>query len=245
MDCQAYRNLLYRALDNDLPDGDRAAFEAHRGTCPGCAREIEEHQAIRAALRALPDQPVSEGFRARWQEALSREMQAPAGPAPRRTTPLWARRRFQVAVGLAAAGILAVAIPWGPQEDRGIVQMGSAPPEAEMELEAANGADDDFGIAAWDPDETRDGRGAGPLDHPPDVWTMDGADREAVLAYLEEQGVRAGPVPEDPREVEAELDAQTWDAFRAWVEEQGWEIPEPFRHRAIEGATYPVRFRFE
>jgi hypothetical protein len=89
MTCETFRDRVFDFLEGGL--ADRAAFDAHRAACPGCAdvlRGIRENERILQAARA-PSAPP---------ELWSRIAAALARPAP--------ARRFRPGPWAAAAALL-------------------------------------------------------------------------------------------------------------------------------------------
>ena len=79
-------------LDGELTSGERSEFMAHIGSCGKCARELEDIQAVRSAVRSLPVLELPRGL---------------VPEADREVVPLHRHRGFWVG---AAAAILAIVV---------------------------------------------------------------------------------------------------------------------------------------
>lgn len=79
-------------LDGELTLAERSEFVAHIGSCGRCARELEEIQAVRSAVRSLPVLELPRGL---------------VPEADREVTPLHRHRGFWVG---AAAAVLAIVV---------------------------------------------------------------------------------------------------------------------------------------
>lgn len=108
MDCTDFLDRYSDFHDDVLGElSDRIEFERHLSSCPACARY--HHVVAQGALllRDLPDPSFREDFRDRLQHRLYlSEVEGRAGRSTPMATPL--------ALGMAAAAMLAVAAAWGP-----------------------------------------------------------------------------------------------------------------------------------
>jgi hypothetical protein len=127
MDCKECRDLMNGALDSQLGDKE-VAFREHLEQCEECKREYEELVQMMRAIHDLPDFELPDGFRSRWQQAVREEDKGNLI-----VLPLWRKRGFQMAMGIAAAALIAVNIPnvfmMGSQD----ISMDEAPLEIAME----------------------------------------------------------------------------------------------------------------
>jgi anti-sigma factor RsiW len=135
MDCKECRDLMNEALDSQLGDKE-VAFREHLEQCKECKREYEELVQMMRAVHDLPDFELPDGFRSRWQQAVRDEDKGNLI-----VLPLWRKRGFQMAMGIAAAALIAVNIPnvlmMGSQE----MSMDEAPLEMAMEEPAMEPAE--------------------------------------------------------------------------------------------------------
>lgn len=118
MNCEAFRDRVFDFLEGGL--ADRAAFEAHRAGCAGCADILRGIQLNERILRgaAVPAAPP---------ELWSRIAAAIARPAPRFRLAPWA------AAALLLIGILAFAFRPAPSLK---IQFKEVSPEAARALGA-------------------------------------------------------------------------------------------------------------
>jgi len=101
--CEVVRAALDDLLDDRLPSGRAARLSAHVVACGECAAQWRAVTELRQALRALPPEPLPEGFALRLHRRLVAA--ATAAPVPARSG--WARLVTPVAT--AALGFLAAA----------------------------------------------------------------------------------------------------------------------------------------
>ena len=79
-------DALSAYADQAMPPGEHARFQQHLQTCPLCQQQLEDMQALRQRLRALPSPALGFNLAARLEERLR---QQPPPPRPRRWPPLW------------------------------------------------------------------------------------------------------------------------------------------------------------
>ncbi len=96
-------DLLADYVDGTLPDRERAAVDAHLGTCPVCREEVELARAAVAALATLEEQDVPLGVRGPILAEAGRRFE------DRRAT-RWQRAAWAVGGAAAAALVLVVAL---------------------------------------------------------------------------------------------------------------------------------------
>ena len=103
MTCPEHDNLSAYA-DNMMTPGAHARFAAHLLDCPICRHRLDELQALRQDLRALPSPALGFDLAARLEGRLR------AGPAPRRPARSfwsgWAPTGLGAAVALASGAWL-------------------------------------------------------------------------------------------------------------------------------------------
>lgn len=58
MDCQQVRLMLSEFLDGHVVETELRMVSVHLGSCPDCASRLDEHSALRQALRGTPSRPV-------------------------------------------------------------------------------------------------------------------------------------------------------------------------------------------
>lgn len=155
MDCKECREWMSDALDSQLGDKE-AAFRDHLEQCEECKREYEELEQMTQAIHDLPDLEVPGGFRDRWQQAVRDEDKGSLI-----VLPLWRKRGFQLALGIAAAAVIAVNLPnifmMGSPEmlmDEAPLEMAMEEPAmepAELMKDAEQESRGDFGQAAEEP----------------------------------------------------------------------------------------------
>jgi hypothetical protein len=100
------KELLVGYLYDDLPDGDRARFEAHLRACVPCRNEVKAMRAVRADLAAWAPPEPDFGFRVvrGGRDASERDVIRPVVPAPVSWRAWWTP-----AAGFAAAAVLVLA----------------------------------------------------------------------------------------------------------------------------------------
>lgn len=108
MDCRRVRDLLFEAVDSDLPEAVREELEAHLVRCRFCAAEAAAVEAELEALRALPRAGVPADFLQRIHARMNEPQDL--GGAGKRFSGLFGGRRFIEAAGLAVAAMLVVVI---------------------------------------------------------------------------------------------------------------------------------------
>jgi len=113
--CDAYVEDLVAYLDGEQPDAERAAIDAHAGTCLACRRELERLRRVRALIGEL--RPVEPS--ASFEEGFWRRLDAEAP----RATPRKARVFTWSVPALAAAAVVALVsyslITRSTREERG------------------------------------------------------------------------------------------------------------------------------
>lgn len=155
MDCKECRDLMNGALDSQLGDKE-VAYREHLEQCEECKREYEELVQMMRAIHDLPDLELPDGFRSRWQQAVRDEDKGNLI-----LLPIWRRRGFQMAMGIAAAAMIAVNIPnvfmMGSQEmsmDEAPFEMAAEEPAMEPSVYMKDGeleSRGDFGQVADQP----------------------------------------------------------------------------------------------
>jgi anti-sigma factor RsiW len=95
--CDDVRDRLEALVDGELGSAERDAVEAHCGFCAACGRERARAEALRGALRGLPELEPPAGLLERVRAAATGE------PAPQ-----W-RRWWRARPALAAAAVVLVA----------------------------------------------------------------------------------------------------------------------------------------
>jgi hypothetical protein len=73
MECIISRQLLYRKLDEDLPEDERLLLDLHFSKCPACAREYRLLQLPLRLSRAMPILKPSPFFYSRLKARLAEE----------------------------------------------------------------------------------------------------------------------------------------------------------------------------
>src|SRR5215208_7003070 len=100
------KELLVAYLYDDLPDGQRGAFEAHLRGCADCRTELKALRAVRADLAAWAPPEPDFGFRVvrGGRDAAATDLR-PVAALPVQSWRAW----WTPAAGLAAAAILVLA----------------------------------------------------------------------------------------------------------------------------------------
>jgi anti-sigma factor RsiW len=110
----AFRADVGALVDGRLPERRARALEGHLRGCPACSAEHAALQGLREQLRALPAEPLPEGFAGRLQRRLA------VAPSPaRRPWPALAAMPVAAALcGFVAAAAMARPLlrPRGPEE---------------------------------------------------------------------------------------------------------------------------------
>ena len=202
MDCKQCREWINDALDSNLGDREKE-FIAHVEACNECRSEFEELKEMMQAIRNLPELEVPEGFRSRWQEAVKHAAKDLV------VIPLWRKPAFKVALGIAAAAMIALNIPdamgrfsqdW-VMEEADSVEMAMQAPTEEPEGFGDQVAEKNFGISAME-DPTAGVMGEEDVAEPMEVPAGGGGIPDGVIqshyfegqsmvsarAYLEELG---------------------------------------------------------
>ncbi len=79
MECTAVRNMLYRRIDNELSDVEKAEFDAHLAVCPFCAREYRLLSLPSRMAKAIPPVTPSPFFYRKLSVSLEGEVEKAAG----------------------------------------------------------------------------------------------------------------------------------------------------------------------
>ncbi|MCX7571771.1 zf-HC2 domain-containing protein [Tumebacillus sp. DT12] len=104
---EAYRELIQRAIDEDLSQAEQTVLDTHIETCAECRREYDEYMSLAAGLAKLSKVRPETSFAMQMTPELLRQTVEGAAPAApkRRVVPLWKR-----AVPAAAAVVLGVGL---------------------------------------------------------------------------------------------------------------------------------------
>lgn len=103
MNCRDFDRIMDDLVDGDLSPLMAEGARRHAGSCAPCATRLGYARALQQALRALPVEPASPGFRERVLEG------AGIGTGPRARRPA-ARLRPVMAAGFAATLALGIAL---------------------------------------------------------------------------------------------------------------------------------------
>lgn len=133
---EAYRELIQRAIDEDLSQAEQAVLDEHIETCAACRREYDEYMSLAAGLALLSKVRPEKSFASQMTPELLRQTVEATDPVEpqvqRRVVPLWKR-----AVPAAAAVVLGIglSIPmtdgwFGPQEGTGQPEKVALTPKA-------------------------------------------------------------------------------------------------------------------
>jgi len=76
MECSEIRSCLFRLLDDEVPEQERAYLDAHLLNCPSCAREWRLLTLPRRIGRSIPALEPSPLFYTRLKARLEREKQS-------------------------------------------------------------------------------------------------------------------------------------------------------------------------
>ena len=101
MTCPRHDELSAYA-DEAMKPGERARFQQHLQACPVCQQQLEDLQALRQSLRALPSPTLGFDLASRLEDRLRRQPQ----PRHRRWPALWGVSGW-MPTGLAAGVALA------------------------------------------------------------------------------------------------------------------------------------------
>lgn len=104
---EAYRELIQRAIDEDLSQAEQTVLDTHIETCAECRREYDEYMSLAAGLAKLSKVRPETSFAMQMTPELLRQTVEGATPAApsRRVVPLWKR-----AIPAAAAVVLGVGL---------------------------------------------------------------------------------------------------------------------------------------
>jgi anti-sigma factor RsiW len=73
MNCDDIRPLIAGYLDGELTPDERARVEEHVGSCPDCARELREQQALKEELDTMSfREPTDAELDRYWQSVYNR-----------------------------------------------------------------------------------------------------------------------------------------------------------------------------
>jgi BMFP domain-containing protein YqiC len=100
------KELLVGYVYDDMPDGDRVAFEAHLRGCADCRIEVKALRGVRGDLAVWAPPEPDFGFRVVRGGRNAAEHDVPRAIAP--SVPSW-RAYWTPAAGLAAAAVLVLA----------------------------------------------------------------------------------------------------------------------------------------
>ena len=75
--CREFVELVTDYLDGELPDAERARFEAHLAECDGCAGYLEDTRRLVGTLRDVAEPPQDPAT----HEALLRAFRDLRGPS--------------------------------------------------------------------------------------------------------------------------------------------------------------------
>ena len=112
MNCNKTRQRLSEYLDGVLPDGERAALDAHLAECPECRTELESLRRTVEAVAGLPVRSAPVGFKGRLMARLRAEAADTADRGDRVLT-LWPRLAAVAAMFLVAAALTLAVTPGG------------------------------------------------------------------------------------------------------------------------------------
>jgi anti-sigma factor RsiW len=71
MRCIEFVELVTAYLEDQLPPGQRAAFEEHLRLCPGCDRYLDQFRTTISLLGELPEKAISPAARTALLEAFA------------------------------------------------------------------------------------------------------------------------------------------------------------------------------
>ncbi len=181
MDCDRIRGLLSDYLEEELPEGDRAAVAAHLGECPRCTAELAALAETIALLSALPREKAPPELLHRVMSRIERENAGSRG---------WRGAFSRVKLPVeAAAAVFLVVLVYGIQRE---ISVRTALPGG------AGGARREAAVPAPDaraalPDAPR--RAVRPGDERPAA-----ARRERAARPVEDRVSPAAPIAEPARE---------------------------------------------
>ena len=75
MNCQEVKEKLSCYIENDLPEGEKAAIQQHLSGCPSCREELDSLSKTINAVKQLPEIEAPAGFSTRVM-ARVREVEA-------------------------------------------------------------------------------------------------------------------------------------------------------------------------
>jgi len=124
MKCNEAIERFSEYLDGALPQGERAAVEAHVGRCAACRAELDALRRTVQAAAGLPHRRAPAGFASRVMSRI--EAGETAGQAPgRRIITLWPRLAAVAALLLVAAGVSLFIVTRQPEVHRFALETGS------------------------------------------------------------------------------------------------------------------------
>lgn len=121
--CLDRRDAIHRLLDDELDSAERAAFDAHLGSCAGCREMLAGLEATRAVLRALPKEMLpAEALDTVWARTIR---SAETGRAAARAPWWWAAAAAATVTVAILGGLLRA--PRLPSADRAVADAVTAP----------------------------------------------------------------------------------------------------------------------
>jgi Putative zinc-finger len=110
MNCDKIKSLVGWFHDGELDPADSRLVAEHLEHCPDCAAELAGLRELDKAGQRLPEAAVPADL---WDRIASRLPGSDSATQPARN-PLVTRRRFLLASGMLAAGIMVGVIAYGP-----------------------------------------------------------------------------------------------------------------------------------
>lgn len=229
MDCKECKERMNDALDSQLGEKE-AEFNYHLDTCDECKKEYEEYQIMMQAIHDLPDIELPEGFRNRWKEAVKEEEKGMLA-----VLPLHKRRGIRVAMGIAAAALIAINMPTVLQMGNNEMLKDEAPMEMAMEeneeelgavfadepMMSAMPASDEEKYSEEPVTSARDDVAAEPLENASpemavleEIYFIQEKDLVSVQAYFEQKEIALAAVEENVYIVQLDADGlSSWESF--------------------------------
>jgi anti-sigma factor RsiW len=150
--CEREREAIGALVDGELAPDERAALEAHLAGCAGCRQEFEELSRLAAAFASLPAVEPAPDFEARFWARIAREADAPEGFAARLRRLLSPGRAIALGAVAAAALLLFLNLPRGPESRPSAAVAETEPAPAVARATAAAPIDTDVRILSSDRD---------------------------------------------------------------------------------------------
>jgi anti-sigma factor RsiW len=173
---EAYRELIQRAIDEDLTAAEQAVLDVHIKTCAECRCEYEEYRALADGLAKLSKVRPEKSFVGQMTPEIRRAVAGTKPASDRRVLPLWRR-----ALPTAAAVVLGISLSVHMSTD----WLGNKPDATNTER------------IAMTPPQVKPLQEQPPQDHPsPSVWEAQPSETQTKVDEMQKENHQAAPKPQ-------------------------------------------------